>query len=263
MIEVWNLVKRYGERAVVAGVSFTLKPGEITGYLGPNGAGKSTTVKMITGVLPPTSGTVTVCGFDVSQQPLEAKRRIGYVPETQALYTSLTPNEYLSLVAELHSLEPNAAAERITQLIEAFGLSDARNRMIESFSKGMRQKVLLIGALLHDPEVVLFDEPLNGLDVNSALTFRKIVEGLAERGKTILFCSHILDVVERLCQRVIVLDEGTVVADDTTENLLRRHPSGRLETVFQELTRHGDADESVKQFLDAVATPPPRSSSNK
>ena len=133
VIEVRNLVKRYDEKAVVAGVSFTLKPGEITGYLGPNGAGKSTTVKMITGVLPPTSGTVTVCGFDVSQQPLEAKRRIGYVPETQALYTSLTPNEYLSLVAELHNLEPDAAAERIRQLIEAFGLSESVNRLIESF----------------------------------------------------------------------------------------------------------------------------------
>ncbi len=254
VIRVRDLVKTFDGREAVRGVSFDVEPGQITGYLGPNGAGKSTTVKMITGVLRPTSGSIEVCGHDVASEALEVKRRIGYVPEAQALYTSLTPNEYFSLLAELHGLEQRHAAERVRQLMEAFALTDACDRLIETLSKGMRQKVLLSGALLHDPDVVLFDEPLNGLDVNAALTFRRIVEGLAERGKTILYCSHILDVVERLCTRVIVLDQGRVVADAPTAQLLAGHPSHRLEAVFQELTRRGDADAWVGQFLDAVDT---------
>jgi ABC-2 type transport system ATP-binding protein len=252
VICVRDLVKSFDGKQAVQGVSFDVEPGQITGYLGPNGAGKSTTVRMITGVLRPTSGSIEVCGVDVLQQPLEAKRRIGYVPESQALYTSLTPNEYLSLVAELHDMDRGHAAERIRQLTEAFGLTESVDRLIETFSKGMRQKVLLIGALLHDPDVLLLDEPLNGLDVNMALTFRRVLEGLAERGKTILFCSHILDVVERLCTRIIVLDQGRVVADAPTRELLDGHPAHRLESVFQDLTRRGNADEWVGQFLDAV-----------
>jgi ABC-2 type transport system ATP-binding protein len=256
LIRVRDLVKSFDGKQAVEGVSFDVRPGEVTGYLGPNGAGKSTTVKMITGVLRPTAGSVEVCGIDVLAQPLEAKRRIGYVPESQALYTALTPNEYFSLVAELHGMDRAHAAERIRQLTEAFSLTDAVDRLIETFSKGMRQKVLLIGALLHDPDVILFDEPLNGLDVNMALTFRRIVEGLAERGKTVLYCSHILDVVERLCMRIIVLDQGKVVADAPTKELLDGHPSHRLESVFQELTRRGNADEWIGQFLDAVEAKP-------
>jgi ABC-2 type transport system ATP-binding protein len=252
VIRVRDLVKSYGGADAVCGVSFDVRPGEITGYLGPNGAGKSTTVKLITGVLKPTSGSVEVCGHDVATAALEAKRCIGYVPENQALYTSLTPHEYLSLVAELHGLEREHAAERMRQLTEAFGIAAACDTLMESFSKGMRQKVLLTAALLHDPDVVLFDEPLNGLDVNAALTFRRIVEGLAERGKTVLYCSHILDVVERLCTRVIVIDRGRIVADDRTAALLSGHPSGRLEAVFQDLTRQDGADEWVGNLLEAI-----------
>lgn len=261
VIKVRDLVKSYGGVEAVCGVSFDVRPGEITGYLGPNGAGKSTTVKMITGVLKPTSGVVEVCGHDVAAEPIAAKRRIGYVPESQALYTSLTPNEFLSLVAELHALDREFAAERIRQLTEAFGIADVCNTLMESFSKGMRQKVLLTAGLLHDPDVVLFDEPLSGLDVNAALTFRRIVEGLAERGKTVLYCSHILDVVERLCTRVIVIDQGRIVADDSTAALLSGHPTGRLEAVFQDLTRNGEADAWVDNLLDAVDTRPAQQSS--
>ena len=252
MIQVRDLVKSFDGFDAVRNVSFDVRPGEITGYLGPNGAGKSTTVKMMTGVLKPSAGSIEVCGFDVVTDPLEAKRRIGYVPESQALYDSLTPNEYLSLVAELHGLDRDHAAERIGQLTEAFGLVDHGNKLIESFSKGMRQKVLLTAGMLHDPEVILFDEPINGLDVNSALTFHRIVEGLAERGKTVLYCSHMLDVVERLCSRVIVLDHGSVVADDRTETLLSGHPDGRLDAVFRELTRGGDNNGVVDNLLNAI-----------
>jgi ABC-2 type transport system ATP-binding protein len=251
VIAVRNLVKQYGDKEVLRDVSFTVNPGEATGYLGPNGAGKSTTVKIIAGLLRPEEGQVQVCGHDLNQAPLEAKRRIGYVPESAALYTSLTPNEYLSLVAELHQLERRIAAERIEQLLAAFEVGETANRQIETLSKGQRQKVLLSAALLHDPDVLLLDEPLNGLDVNASLTFRRMLERWLAQGKTILFCSHILEVIERLCTRVIVIDRGRIVADDTTARLLAGHPHGTLEAIFRTLTRRGD-DGTVKAFLDAL-----------
>jgi ABC-2 type transport system ATP-binding protein len=252
VIEVRELAKHYGPAEALRGISFTLRPGEATGYLGPNGAGKSTTVKILAGLLRPDAGSVRVCGFDLAEQPLEVKRRIGYVPESAALYDTLTPNEYLSLVAELYHLDRATAAERIWKLLKAFEVLEAADRQIETLSKGMRQKVLLVSALLHDPDVLLLDEPLNGLDVNAALTFRRLLEGLIARGKTVLFCSHILEVVERLCTRVLILDKGRVVADDSTANLLAGHPDGTLAAVFQELTRAGQAEEWVKGLLDGL-----------
>lgn len=252
MIEVRNLRKEYGGVEAVRDVSFTIRPGEPTGYLGPNGAGKSTTVKMIAGLVRATSGTVSVCGHDVERTPLEAKRRIGYVPDSSALYTSLTPHEYLSLVAELHQLDRPVAAERIDQFLHAFAVREVADRQIETLSKGQRQKVLLTGALLHDPDVLLLDEPLNGLDVNAVLTFRRLLEHLSSRGKTILFCSHILEVIERLCSRVIVIDHGQVVADDTTERLLARTGEGTLAAVFQSLTQPEDPDNTLRGVLEAL-----------
>jgi ABC-2 type transport system ATP-binding protein len=239
VIEVRNLVKHYDGKEALRGISFTVRPGEATGYLGPNGAGKSTTVKILTGLLRPTDGQALICGHDVSQAPLEAKRRVGYVPESAALYTSLTPNEYLSLVAELYHLDRAAAAERIDYLLGAFEAAEVADRPIETLSKGQRQKVLITSALLHDPDVLLLDEPLSGLDVNAVVTFRRLVENLVQRGKTVLFCSHLLDVIERLCPRVLVIDKGVIVADDATAKLLAGHPGGTLEQVFQALTRPG------------------------
>lgn len=252
MIEVRGVSKAFGSKAAVRGVSFAARPGEATGYLGPNGAGKSTTIKMIAGLLRPDDGEVRVCGFDVAQQPLEVKRRIGYVPESGALYVSLSPNEYLSLVAELHALDRALAARRMADLLAQFELSDASDRPIETLSKGMRQKVLLIGAFLHDPEVLLLDEPLNGLDVNAALTFRRMLDESLQRGRTVLYCSHILDVIERVCSHVIVIDQGQIIADDTTANLLAQQPQGTLESVFQALTRSGKQDEWARAFRDGA-----------
>jgi ABC-2 type transport system ATP-binding protein len=249
VIEVRNLVKSFGDKDAVKGISFTIHPGQATGYLGPNGAGKSTTVKIIAGVLQPTAGEVKVCGFDVVKQPLEVKRRIGYVPENAALYDTLSANEYLSLVAELYQVDRATAALRIGQLLDAFELLPAADQQIETLSKGMRQKVLLIGALIHDPPVILLDEPLNGLDVNAAMTFRRLLERLLQNGKTLLFCSHILEVIERLCGRVIVIDRGRIVADDLTAKLLAGHPQGTLEAVFQSLTHSNQSDDSVRDLL--------------
>jgi ABC-2 type transport system ATP-binding protein len=249
VIEVRNLVKSFGDKDAVKGISFTIHPGQATGYLGPNGAGKSTTVKIIAGLLQPTAGEVKVCGFDVVKQPLEVKRRIGYVPENAALYDTLSANEYLSLVAELYQIDRATAALRIGQLLDAFELLPAADQQIETLSKGMRQKVLLIGALIHDPPVILLDEPLNGLDVNAAMTFRRLLERLLQNGKTLLFCSHILEVIERLCGRVIVIDRGRIVADDLTAKLLAGHPQGTLEAVFQSLTRSNQTDDSVRDLI--------------
>lgn len=257
MVEVSQLRKDFDGRETLRGIGFTLRPGEATGYLGPNGAGKSTTVKILAGLLRPDGGSVRVCGFDLATQPLEVKRRVGYVPENAALYQSLTPHEYLSLVAELYHLDRPVAAQRIAQLLTAFQVADAADLPIETLSKGMRQKVLLSSALLHDPEVLLLDEPLNGLDINAVLTFRRILEALLARGRVVLFCSHLLDVVERLCQRVLIIDHGRLVADDRTADLLARRQGGTLESVFRELTRSADAGREALPFLDALDAAPP------
>ena len=253
MIQVKQLRKEFAGREVLHGIDFTVRPGEATGCLGPNGAGKSTTMKILAGLSQATAGQVIIAGFDMSLQPLEVKRRIGYVPETAALYQTLTPNEYLSLVADLHHLDQGLAAERIAQLLAGFQLTEGADRPIESLSKGMKQKVLLSGALIHDPEVLLLDEPLNGLDVHGVLTFRRILEKALARGRTILFCSHILEVVERLCTRVLILDQGKIVADDSTANLLAGQPRGTLEAVFTALVRPGQAEEQTQALLDALS----------
>jgi ABC-2 type transport system ATP-binding protein len=262
VIELRDVAKSFGDKEAVRGVSFVIPPGEATGYLGPNGAGKSTTIKMIAGLLKPTSGEIRVCGFDVSLSPLEVKRRIGYVPEVAALYQTLTPNEYLSLVAELHHLDRYEAGERIREHLRKFELTEASDTAIEGLSKGMRQKVLIIGAVLHDPEVLLLDEPLNGLDVNAGLVFRRMLESMLAQGKTLLFSSHIFEVIERICSRVIIIDRGSVIADEPLESLLRGQPKGALESVFQRLTSR---DSSGGQDADDAAGSPAdtRSSANE
>jgi ABC-2 type transport system ATP-binding protein len=238
VIELRDVSRSFGTIEAVASVSFTARPGEATGYLGPNGAGKSTTMKLIAGLLRPDGGEIRVCGHDVALAPLEVKRRIGYVPEVQSLYQALTPNEYLSLVAELHHLDRDEAHRRIDELLRRFELAAAADGAIEYLSKGMRQKVLIIGALLHDPEVLLLDEPLNGLDVNAGLIFRQLLEEMLARGKTILFSSHIFELIERLCTRVIIIDKGRIVTDEALDTLTRGQPHGALEAVFRRLTHH-------------------------
>ncbi|MBN9122960.1 MAG: ABC transporter ATP-binding protein [Planctomycetes bacterium] len=257
MIDVQNLAAGYASREVLSDVSFRVGPGEAAAYLGANGAGKSTTVKIIAGLLRPASGRVTVGGHDVAAEPLAAKRRLGYVPDDARLYESLTPAEYLSLVAELYHLPREQAADRINQMAAAFELTAALGRTIETLSRGQRQKVLLIAALVHDPDVLLLDEPLNGLDVESGLALRRIIEGLLGRGKTILFCSHILELVERVCARTIVLYRGRIVADGATADLVRRSRGGTLEAVFRELTRPEQADEGARAFFRAFEEPAP------
>jgi ABC-2 type transport system ATP-binding protein len=210
-------------------------------------------VKILTGTLRPSGGKAEVAGFNVVEQPLEVKKRIGYVPELGQMYQTLSVMEYLTLVGSLHHMEPAEIDRRATQMLQLFYIGDSGNSRIDTLSKGMRQKVVLTAAMLHDPEVLLFDEPLSGLDANAARTVKEIVRGLADRGKTVLYCSHVLDVVERLCDRVIILDQGKMVADGSPKELMGSTQRQSLETVFRALTSREDQEEVAEQFVDVVS----------
>ena len=263
MIVASGLTKRFGSITALDGVSFEARRGEVLGYLGPNGAGKSTTISILTGLLSPDSGTASVAGFDVIASPLEAKARIGYVPEIPAVYETLTPEEFIGFVGHIRKLPEAVIAQRTELLLDLFEIGDRARYRMGGFSKGMRQKVLLAAALLHDPEVLILDEPLSGLDAPSSLLLREILHGLRNAGKTILYSSHILEVVERLADRVVILHKGRVVAQGSVDELLRKpRPqgpagptgpgSGRLEDLFRERTQLEDPAERARCFLASL-----------
>ena len=252
MLEVRNLTKVFSIREVVSGISFQARPGQVLGCLGPNGAGKSTTVKMLTGLLEPTRGAVYYDGVDIRRNLVEYKRRIGYLPESPDLYGYLSAFEYLELVGRLRGIPGRTLETKINELLRLFSLFQQRRSVIASYSKGMRQKVLISAAILHNPDLLIFDEPLSGLDVTSALVFKNLVEALARDGKTILYSSHVLEVVEKPCSRVIILHEGKVVADDSVSNLrtLMKLPS--LERIFTELVVEEDTEAIAREIVDIV-----------
>jgi ABC-2 type transport system ATP-binding protein len=252
MLEARNLVKRYYGHAVVDHVSFAVQRGEVVGYLGPNGSGKTTTTRMLTGLLEPTTGAVLFDGRETRLDPLEFRRRLGYVPEEPYLYPFLSGRDYLELVGRLRELPAPAMDRKIRALLELFALSDAGEQGIASYSKGMKQKILVIAALLHDPDVLIMDEPDSGLDVTAALVMRHLVGNLAARGKAILYTSHILDVVEKLCTRVIVLHQGRVVADDSVTQLRTLLASSSLEQVFAHLVLRHDPERIARDIADVV-----------
>jgi ABC-2 type transport system ATP-binding protein len=240
VIEAIDLHKSYGSIAALRGVSFTVQPGEIVGYLGPNGAGKSTTVKILTGLVPADSGRARIGGFDVAGEPLQAKRLLGLVPETGALYEALTPIEYLRFVGALYDLSRADAERRGGALLEELRLEpNAWHRRMIGFSKGMRQRVVIAAALLHEPRAILFDEPLNGLDVEATIQVKGIIARRAAAGCAILYCSHLLDVVERVCTRILVLAQGTLRGGGSLEEMRGRYPGRSLEDVFRVLTAEG------------------------
>lgn len=247
-----DLRKTFDDTEAVAGVSLTIPRGQICGYLGPNGAGKTTTVKMATGMLRPTSGTAVIDGYDIIESPLEAKARIGVVPETGALYENLTPREYLSLVGELYHIAPSEARAKRETFLELFGISDVSDRTMTSFSRGMKQKVLISAALLHNPSVLFLDEPLSGLDANTALVLKELLRDLASHGRTVFYCSHVLEVVEKVCDRIVILDRGRVIADGNVEELKDVTSAASLEGVFSDLTSTGDLADIVRAFSESV-----------
>jgi len=252
MIITDNLTKSYGSTLAVAGLSLRVEPGEILGFLGPNGAGKSTTVKILTGLVAAGAGSATICGFDVEKDPLEVKRRIGYVPETPALYDSLTADEYLDVIGCLYHLEPHTSKARRDELLDLFSLGQVRHQRLKEFSKGMRQKVCIAAALLHRPEVLILDEPLDGLDANTALVMKELLRQLAAQGKTIMFSSHILEVVERICSRIVIINKGTKVIDGTAAMICAQTGTASLDEAFGRLTGVRDAGLVTADFLRAL-----------
>lgn len=252
MIETVNLERAYGGQMALRDLSLHVEPGEILGFLGPNGAGKSTTVKILTGMIKPDAGQATVAGFDVVRAPLEVKKRIGYVPESAALYESLTAREYLDLVASLHHLPVEATRARIEELLTRFELSSAMDRRLTEFSKGMKQKVLIVSALLHRPDVLFLDEPLTGLDANAALVVKELLRGLAAQGRTIFFCSHVLEVVERVCTRIVIINRGQVIAEGSAAAIAAAAGQPTLERAFVALTGTRDAASITQDLLEAL-----------
>lgn len=254
MIEVSNLTKWYGDLLAVNAVSFRVERGEILGYLGPNGAGKSTTVKMLTGILSPSSGTILIDGQNLATHPLSVKQRIGYVPEAGGLYESLTASEFLQLVGRLYHLPERLLEWRAQQLCRLFGLEAFRHERLSGFSKGMQQKVLLSAALIHNPDILFLDEPLSGLDATTMLIIKELLSQLAARGKTVFYCSHVLDVVERICRRVVILDRGQIIADAPVEQLKEMTAQQSLEGVFNQLTEATDASQVARALTEAITT---------
>jgi ABC-2 type transport system ATP-binding protein len=252
MIRLDGVSKFYGDKAALSDVSVAVEPGQVLGYLGPNGAGKTTTVKILTAVLKPDRGSVQVCGFDALKNPVSVKRRVGYVPEVAALYESMTPVEYGRFVGRLHKLPPDVLERRLDTFLEIFGLGGDRHGVMATFSKGMKQKVLILTALLHNPPLVILDEPLNGLDANAALLLKDIIARLADGGRTVFYCSHLLDVVEKVCHRVVILNEGRVLADGAVDAVRAQSKSGSIEAAFSELTSTTDWSGLAADFVAAL-----------
>jgi ABC-2 type transport system ATP-binding protein len=252
MLELRNVSKAFSGIRAVDKVSFEARPGEITGYLGPNGSGKSTTMKMIAGLIEPGSGHILFDSVPVHKDPIAYRQRMGYVPEEPHLYSHLSGLEFLIMVAQLRNLPRTSAAVRIDGLLRSFSLHADRHVAISSYSKGMRQKVLLSAALLHNPDLLLLDEPFSGLDVGSALILRSLIQELAKRGKVILFSSHELETVERVCSHVVILHRGRVVADDSIERLRTLMSLPTLEDIFAELAVEQDSASISREIADLI-----------
>jgi ABC-2 type transport system ATP-binding protein len=252
VLEARDLTKRYPAKTAVDGVSFTIHPGEILGYLGPNGSGKSTTINMVVGLLAPTSGSLSLFGQSSEKDTEEYKRHIGYVPEEPHLYTHLTPDEYLTLVGRLHGIPRTNLKTRVTELIRLFDLWDSRYQAMSSFSKGMRQRVLLSAALLHDPNLLVLDEPFSGLDATAALLFQTLLRLFVRQRRMVLFSSHRLDVVEGLCSKVVILRAGRIAAHDSISRLRESAGSQSLATVFARVTEQADFSQLAEAILRTV-----------
>ena len=235
MIEINNLTKRYGALLAVNDISFTVNPGEVLGFLGPNGAGKSTTMKLITGFLAPTSGKIRVCGHDVESDPMAAKACMGYLPEGAPSYAEMTVRGFLEFIADVRGLSGERRKSRLDDVIGRLALGSVMEQVVETLSKGYKRRVGLAQALLHDPRVLILDEPTDGLDPNQKQEVRSLINAMA-KDKIIVISTHILEEVDAVCNRAIIIAHGRILADDTPRNLAAREPSGRLDDVFRKIT---------------------------
>jgi len=252
MLAVQRLTKRYGALTAIQDLSFEARPGEVLGLLGPNGSGKSTTVKILTGLLTPTSGGVRLDGDDALAREQEYKRVLGYVPEEPHLYSYLTGPEYLRLVGRLRGLPDRPLEDKIDRFLQLLGIYDDRYQTLSSYSKGMRQKVLIAAAVLHNPRIVVLDEPFSGLDVTAARVLKGFVRALADDGKIVVFSSHVLEVVEQVCSRVVILKDGRVVGHDSVEHLRTTLQLPSLDAVFASLVSEENVDERSRGLVSAM-----------
>lgn len=252
-VEIKNLRMNYGSKEVLKGINLEIHKGEIIGYIGTNGAGKSTTIKIILGIVAGYSGEVKVLGQNIAIDTVEYKRKIGYVPEIADIYDNLTAREYLTFIGGLYGLSYEKANDKAQRLMQVFGISDVYDLRINSYSKGMKQKVLIIASLLHNPDILFLDEPLSGLDANSVMVVKEILSMLSKQGKTIFYSSHIMDVVERISNRIILINDGQIAADGSFRELKERSREASLEQIFNQITGFDEYGDLAKQFVSIVA----------
>ncbi|WP_333820414.1 ABC transporter ATP-binding protein [Ohtaekwangia sp.] len=250
VITTVNLSKTY-QVPVLKNINLSVHAGEIIGYIGPNGAGKSTTIKILTGIIPDFDGEASVLGLDIRKDVLEVKRKIGYIPENAALYDTLTPLEYLHFIGQLYKMERNAVDKKAKELLNVFDLSGYIDARMTTFSKGMRQKVLLIAGMIHNPSILFLDEPLSGLDANAVILVKEILTQLKHNGKTIFYSSHLMDVVEKISDRIMIINKGEMIANGTFEEL-NTQAKGSLETIFTELTGNKEHTQAAGTFINIL-----------
>jgi ABC-2 type transport system ATP-binding protein len=251
IVSIRNLVKKYGSKQVLHGINLDINPGQIIGYIGPNGAGKSTTVKILCGLISDFQGEISIFGKDLRTQTIEIKKQVGYIPENAVLYESLTPLEFMEFIGSMRSLNPEQTSQKAEALMSIFEMKSHLNQRISTFSKGMRQKVLICSSLLHNPDLIFMDEPLSGLDANSVIMVKEMLIHLAKEGKTIFYSSHLMDVVEKISDRIILINQGKVIADGSFNELKKISNDENLEKMFTRLTGNTNHEEKAEAFINA------------
>jgi len=251
-ISIKDLHKTYSnkENEVLKGINLEIEAGQIIGYIGPNGAGKSTTVKVLCGILQDFDGDISILGIDIRKNPIEVKKRIGYIPENAALYDSLTPIEYLQFIGEIHKMPTEDIKHKSRRLLQLFEMDTHAHSRMNTFSKGMKQKILIISGIIHNPDVIFMDEPLSGLDANTMIIVKKLISQLAKDGKTIFYSSHIMDVVEKISDQIIIIDEGIVKAQGSYQELSKGEKDDSLEILFTKLTGKTNQEDTAKDIIN-------------
>lgn len=251
IVEIHNLQKTYNKKQVLHGIDLNITSGQIIGYIGPNGAGKSTTVKILCGLISEFEGEVRIFGKDLRTQTLEIKKQVGYIPENAVLYESLTPMEFMNFIGQMRGLESDVTRVKAEALMHIFEMKPNLNQRIATFSKGMRQKVMICSALLHNPDLIFMDEPLSGLDANSVIMVKEMLIHLSHEGKTVFYSSHLMDVVEKISDRIILIDQGKVIADGSFDDLNKLSNDENLEKMFTRLTGNINHGEKAESFINA------------
>ncbi len=256
IISIRNLKKSYRSRGVVndvlKGINLDIEAGKIIGYIGPNGAGKSTTVKILCGILEDYSGDIKIFDLPLENKLTEIKRRIGYIPENDAIYDTLSPWEFLGFIASLYNIDVAIADEKIKSFLDFFEIEDVAHKRMSTFSKGMKQKVKIISGLLHNPDIIFMDEPLSGLDANSVILVKELVNSLVSNGKTVFYCSHLMDVVENMSDEIVMIDNGSIIAKGSCKELMQKEGVSSLENLFVKLTGNAEQKEKTYSFMKNI-----------